>query len=248
MPATGPNSSGWIRTTDLTIMSRAPPYEGGPRRPQQGEKSLQGDRFARSPCFRGVSAGAHAGGPAVAPPVGSSDRSVRRSGRAPGGPVSGIIGELQAVAGSSPVAHPHSRSRSKGRISGSVLLRLGSGRATNELPILRWRGVGARLPGRVSASESGTPQDGLSAEQVAKAGAVAEAFGGGLGAWHRVIGPQNWARSAHRPSSDAVCEHAPAPAGDRGQPAGGNSSRSKPPHAEGHPAALARVEYPPLDH
>jgi hypothetical protein len=164
----------------------------------------------------------------VAPPVGSSDRSVRRSGRAPGGPVTGIIGGLQAVAGSSPVALPHSRSRSKGRISRSVLLRLGPGRPTNELPILRWRGVGARLPGRVSASESDTPQDGLSAEQVAKAGAVAEAFGGGLGAWHRVIGPQNWAPSAHRPASDAVCEHAPAPAGDRGQPAGGNSSRSKP--------------------
>lgn len=41
------HSSGWIRTIDLTIMSRAPPYNCGPRRAQQVGKSLQGDRFGR---------------------------------------------------------------------------------------------------------------------------------------------------------------------------------------------------------
>ena len=48
-----PHSSGWIRTIDLMIMSRAPPCEGG----QGSGEILQGDRFAE------------AGGCRVDPPV-----------------------------------------------------------------------------------------------------------------------------------------------------------------------------------
>jgi hypothetical protein len=46
MRATWANSSGWIRTTDLTIMSHAPPCEGRPRRASEDKKFLQGGYFA----------------------------------------------------------------------------------------------------------------------------------------------------------------------------------------------------------
>jgi len=61
------HSSGWIRTTDLTIMSRAPPREG---RAQAGigEQEIPARRqFCGSACLPGVSARIRPGGPVVDP-------------------------------------------------------------------------------------------------------------------------------------------------------------------------------------
>jgi hypothetical protein len=45
MPAYQADSSGWIRTTDLTIMSRAPPCKRRIRVGTRGKKSLENERL-----------------------------------------------------------------------------------------------------------------------------------------------------------------------------------------------------------
>jgi hypothetical protein len=125
---------------------------------------------------------------------------------------------VQAVAGSSPLAHPHEVA------AHDAFLHQGYFNSAHvELPTSYQFFVGA---GVELACEPGSPRLWTAGWGRAVSGTRSESgcrcrrVRAGLQALRRVIGSQSSARSAHRPSSRAGCDHAAAQARAPGQPLG----------------------------
>jgi hypothetical protein len=122
---------------------------------------------------------------------------------------------VQAVAGSSPVAHPHEvaahsvflRQRHFDSARGELPMSYQFFGGTGEFELVRRLGlhVGERRAASGTRSESGCRCRSVRV---------------GRRASRRVISSRSWAHSAHQPSSRAGCDHAPAPARAPGPPLG----------------------------
>jgi hypothetical protein len=77
IPLRDRDSSGWIRTTDLTIMSHAPPCEGRAQAGIGGHEIPARRQFCGSACLPGVSARIRPGGRVVDPRRGALTQARR---------------------------------------------------------------------------------------------------------------------------------------------------------------------------